>query len=175
MNNKKTLGLIFLCSPFLLIIFYGLVIWLIAVKGSTGPLSEAFSAVGILFPFMLFLLFPIGLYLIYQSYRDKKVSKAKGEQKSEFELYLNNWNWGAFFITPFWGIFNRTWLALLAFIPYLGVLFAFYFGYKGNKLAWKNQKWVDESDFKQSQERQATVGLVFFLVVNFVYIYTLIA
>jgi len=175
MNNKKTLGLIFLCSPFLLITFFGIVVWLMGIKGSTEPLREASSAIGILTPFTLFILFPIGLYLVYQSYRDKKVNKAKDEQKSEFELYLNNWNWGAFFITPLWGILNRTWLALFAFIPYFGVLFAFYFGYKGNKLAWKNQKWVDESDFKQSQKRQAIIGLVFFLVVNFVYIYTLTA
>ena len=175
MNNKKTLGLIFLCAPFLLIIFYGLVIWLIAVKGSTEPLSEASSAVGILFPFVLFLLFPAGIYLVYQSYRNKKVSKAKGEHKSEFELYLNNWNWGAFFVTPIWGILNRTWFALLALIPYLGIILAFYFGYKGNRLAWKNQTWVDEEDFKKAQKRQAIVGLVFFLIVNFVYIYTLAA
>ena len=32
---------------------------------------------------------------------------------------VKGWSWGAFLLTPFWAIGNRTWIGVLAFIPYV--------------------------------------------------------
>jgi len=35
---------------------------------------------------------------------------------------IDRWNWGAFWFTCFWGIFNRTPIALLAILPGFNVI-----------------------------------------------------
>jgi len=78
---------------------------------------------------------------------------------------IKGWNWGAFWLTWIWGIRNRTWIAFLDLIPYVGFVMPFILGAKGNKWAWRNQKWDSIEQFKKSQHRWAKWGLIIFLIV----------
>ena len=78
---------------------------------------------------------------------------------------IRGWNWGAFWLTWIWGIRNRTWIAFLDLIPYVGFVMPFILGAKGNKWAWRNQKWDSIEQFKKSQHRWAKWGLIIFLIV----------
>ncbi len=51
-------------------------------------------------------------------------------------------NWGGLMLSWIWGIGNSTWIALLSFVPFIGVFVPFYLLFKGNELAWKNKQWA---------------------------------
>jgi hypothetical protein len=78
---------------------------------------------------------------------------------------IKGWNWGAFWLTWIWGIRNRTYIAFLTFIPYVGFVMPFILGAKGNKWAWQNQKWDSIEQYKASQKRWAMWGLIIFIIV----------
>jgi hypothetical protein len=81
-------------------------------------------------------------------------------------------NWGAFFLSWIWSIFNRSLniptiiLLLLCLTPYLGLAFALalsiYSGATGHKRAWDNGKWRDMEHYVTVQRRWAVFGLVQF-------------
>lgn len=64
---------------------------------------------------------------------------------------IKGWNWGAFWLSWIWGIFNGSYIALLALLPIANLIIPFYLGAKGNELAWKNRHWIDIESFKESQ------------------------
>ena len=66
---------------------------------------------------------------------------------------VKGWSWGAFLLAPFWAIGNRTWIGLLAFIPYVSWVMAIVLGVKGREWAWKNKKWRDVEHFQSVQKR----------------------
>lgn len=81
------------------------------------------------------------------------------------------WNWGAFLITPIWGIGNQVWIALLGFlgfIPYIGFFIglgiAIYCGIKGNELAWQKKQWTSVQQFQEVQKKWAIAGVIVFVV-----------
>ena len=65
--------------------------------------------------------------------------------------YKKEFNWGAFFGTWIWGLFNKSyktlWMLLLWCTPW-GLLFAIYCGIKGNEWAGKNRDWDNLEKFK---------------------------
>lgn len=73
-------------------------------------------------------------------------------------------NWGAFLLNWIWGIGNSTWIALLAFVPFIGIVVPFYLLFKGNELAWKNKQWESVEAFKATQRKWAIAGLVILVV-----------
>ena len=82
---------------------------------------------------------------------------------------LKGWNWGAFLMNWVWGIFNKTYIALLTFVPLVGVFMPFVLGFKGNAWAWKNKKWDSIEHFRRAQRKWAMWGvimLIFSLVVS---------
>lgn len=70
------------------------------------------------------------------------------------------WNWGAFLLNWIWGIGNRTFIAFLCFVPFLGPIMPFVLGFKGSEWAWKNKRWESVEAFKKTQRRWAIVGLI---------------
>lgn len=66
---------------------------------------------------------------------------------------VKGWSWGAFLLNWIWAIGNRTWIGLLALIPYVGFLVAIWLGFKGREMAWKNQQWRDLEHFNQVQKK----------------------
>ena len=65
---------------------------------------------------------------------------------------VKGWSWGAFLLNWIWAIGNRTWIGLLALIPYLGFFFALWLGFKGREMAWKNGKWESLEHFNRVQK-----------------------
>lgn len=77
---------------------------------------------------------------------------------------LRGFNWGAFFLNWVWGLFNRTPIALLTFVPFIGWFMPFVLGFKGNAWAWRNKRWESVEQFKTVQRRWAIAGLILWLL-----------
>lgn len=74
---------------------------------------------------------------------------------------VRGWSWGAFLLNWVWAIGNRTWIGLLAIIPYVGVIVAIWLGIKGREMAWKNREWDSVEHFNRVQKKWSrwAVGL----------------
>ncbi|WP_137173024.1 zinc ribbon domain-containing protein [Massilia sp. HP4] len=72
---------------------------------------------------------------------------------------VKGWSWGAFFLNGIWAIGNRTWIGLLAFVPYLGWIVAIWLGFKGREMAWKNKQWDSLEHFNRVQRRWSQWGI----------------
>jgi hypothetical protein len=83
---------------------------------------------------------------------------------------INKWNWGAFWLTWIWGIFNKSYIALLVFLPIANIIVPFYLGARGSELAWKNTYWSNVEEFKRAQRKWAIsawiVVLIFSLIIG---------
>jgi hypothetical protein len=79
---------------------------------------------------------------------------------------IRGWNWGAFFLAPLWGIFNRVWISLLAFIPipFLALIMSIVLGVKGNEWAWRSRRWDSIEHFNRIQKHWMYWGIIAFLV-----------
>jgi Tfp pilus assembly major pilin PilA len=66
---------------------------------------------------------------------------------------VKGWSWGAFLLNWIWAIGNRTWIGLLAIIPYVGVIVAIWLGIKGREMAWKNREWESVEQFNHVQKK----------------------
>lgn len=70
------------------------------------------------------------------------------------------WNWGAFFLSWIWGIGNNTFIAFLAFVPFVNLAMPFVLGAKGSEWAWRNKRWESVETFRAVQRKWAWWGLV---------------
>lgn len=82
--------------------------------------------------------------------------------------FTKEFNWGAFLGTWLWGLFNKSyiplWQLLVQFTP-LSLYFKLFCGLKGNEWAYTNKKCTDVSAFNKSQEKQAIIFLILYIVV----------
>lgn len=74
------------------------------------------------------------------------------------------WSWGAFFLNWIWSLGNRTWIGLIALIPYIGLIMAFVLGFKGRQWAWQNKRWDSVEHFNRVQKRWSFWGVILFVV-----------
>lgn len=82
--------------------------------------------------------------------------------------YKKEFNWGAFFGTWIWGLFNKSYIPLfelLLWITPLGLYFQLYCGLKGNEWAYKNKNCTDVEAFNKSQENQSLIFTILSLVI----------
>jgi len=112
------------------------------LKGIWNEFKDSFKT-GIPYPFNM-----LGEKLVYNS----------NFEGTEIEKELSKWNWGAFFLNWFWGIFNKSYLTLFALIPLLGAIWAIVCGIKGNEWAWRNKKWESIEHFRKDQREWAMIG-----------------
>jgi hypothetical protein len=73
---------------------------------------------------------------------------------------ISGWSWGAFFLNWIWAAFNRTYIGLLALVPYVGFIMAIVLGVKGREWAWKNKRWESVEHFNAVQRRWSFWGVV---------------
>lgn len=75
---------------------------------------------------------------------------------------VRGWSWGAFLLNWIWAIGNKTWIGLLALIPYVGFVMAIVLGIKGREWAWRNKEWASLEEFNRVQRKWSAwgVGLV---------------
>ena len=82
--------------------------------------------------------------------------------------YKKEFNWGAFFGTWIWGLFNKSYIPLfelLLWLTPLGFYFQLYCGLKGNEWAFKNKNCTDVDAFNKSQQTYTLVFTLLSLVV----------
>jgi type II secretory pathway pseudopilin PulG len=72
---------------------------------------------------------------------------------------VKGWSWGAFFLNWIWAIGNRSWIGLLALVPYVGWIMVFWLGFKGREMAWKNKKWGSLEHFNRVQRTWSQWGV----------------
>lgn len=68
--------------------------------------------------------------------------------------------WGAYLLNIFWAIPNRTYIAFLILVPYVGFVVGFYLLFKGKELAWQNRRWPSVEEFNRIQRKWAQWGFV---------------
>ncbi|MEI6757141.1 MAG: hypothetical protein FDX18_06005 [Chlorobium sp.] len=73
---------------------------------------------------------------------------------------VDRWNWGAFLLNWIWGVGNNTFIALLMFIPFAGVIMMFVLGVKGSEWAWRNKRWESVEQFKAVQRKWTKWALI---------------
>lgn len=76
---------------------------------------------------------------------------------------IKGWNWGAAFLSPFWGTWYGVWWWLIAFIPGVGGIWWIIMGIFGSEWAWKADYWPSVDAFKASQRKWKPWG-IFFMV-----------
>ena len=85
---------------------------------------------------------------------------------------LKAFNFGAFFGTWIWGLFNKSyktlWMLLLGLTPY-GFYYALYCGFKGNRWAYEATKAEDEVQFIEKQKTQGIIFTALYLVFSFLF------
>ena len=73
------------------------------------------------------------------------------------------WSWGAFLWNWIWALGNKTYVGVLAIIPYVGFIVAIYLGVKGRELAWRNKRWDSFEHFDSVQKKWSWWGVVIIL------------
>lgn len=86
--------------------------------------------------------------------------------QADVPLEIKRWNWGAFSLSLIWGLANRTYIALLVLIPYVGLVMPFVLGALGNEWAWKNKQWKSVEHFKEVQRAWSTIGLIILAIAS---------
>lgn len=72
---------------------------------------------------------------------------------------IKGWSWGAFLLGPIWAIGNKTWIGLLALVPYVGFIMSIVLGFKGREWAWKNKQWDSIDHFNKVQKKWSFWGV----------------
>lgn len=72
---------------------------------------------------------------------------------------VKGWSWGAFLLNWIWAIGNKTWIGLLALVPYVGFIMAVVLGFKGREWAWKNKEWESIEHFNRVQRKWSLWGI----------------
>jgi hypothetical protein len=81
----------------------------------------------------------------------------------EMPAELDRWNWGAFLLNWIWGIGNNTFIALLVFVPLVGLVMPFVLGAKGSRWAWRNGHWDSIEHFKRVQRAWARWAIILYI------------
>jgi hypothetical protein len=77
---------------------------------------------------------------------------------------VKGWSWGAFMLGWIWAIGNRTWIGLLALVPYIGFVMSIILGFKGREWAWQNKQWDSVEHFNRVQKRWSFWGVMLIVV-----------
>ncbi|MGD0016722.1 MAG: hypothetical protein ABSC38_04290 [Verrucomicrobiia bacterium] len=80
---------------------------------------------------------------------------------------VKGWSWGAFLLNWIWGLFNKTYIALLCLVPYVGFIMVIVLGVKGREWAWRNRKWESVEHFNSVQKKWSYWGVAIFCVAFF--------
>lgn len=73
---------------------------------------------------------------------------------------IRGWSWGAFLLNVIWAVFNKTWIGLLCFVPFVGIFMPFVLGFKGREWAWKNDTWDSVEHFNRVQRNWSKWGII---------------
>jgi|WetSurMetagenome_2_1015567.scaffolds.fasta_scaffold76217_2 hypothetical protein len=79
---------------------------------------------------------------------------------------INKFNWGAFFLYPFWGFANGMWWLILIglFFGSIPIIPNLIFGFNGSKWSWDNKEWDDLNHFVKAQDSWKKWGICIFCI-----------
>lgn len=80
-----------------------------------------------------------------------RVRPAVSETFRALQEDLDRFCWGGLLWGPWWALFNRVWIGLLAFVPVLGFFVAIVLGFKGRRWAWEKGRHADLAQFRRAQ------------------------
>jgi len=83
-----------------------------------------------------------------------------GNREKTYPEGVKGWSWGAFLLNWIWAIGNKSYIGLLAFVPYIGLLMAIFLGVKGREMAWRNKRWESVEHFNIVQKKWSKWGLI---------------
>ncbi|CAM3507055.1 hypothetical protein [Parendozoicomonas haliclonae] len=86
-----------------------------------------------------------------------------GRDEPDIPEEVRGLSWGGFWLTFIWGLFNRTYISLLALVPVVNLVIPFYLLFKGRELAWRKKHWDSFEHFQRVQKFWGAVGLVLVL------------
>lgn len=131
------------------------------------------NAFGIIFPCPLAILLSV-LNIVAILYLALKKGEITGKYPYD---YRKEFNWGAYFGTWLWGLWNKSyqtlWIILLGWTPW-GFLYSLFIGMKGNEWSSNNRKWQNIEEFKKSQETQTIVFVLYKVLVLPILIYVIV-
>jgi Cytochrome oxidase complex assembly protein 1 len=81
----------------------------------------------------------------------------------EVPAEIDRWNWGALLLNWIWGVGNNTYIALLALVPFIGVIMMFVLGAKGSRWAWRNGRWDSVEHFQRVQRAWAKWAVIIYI------------
>ena len=159
-QKKRKWAIFFLVLPFALLVLILIVFAVNALEAGSAAkiVNVALSLLGLLAFLSIFVCIPIGVVLLVRSRRTLKPGAAYDERSGKYEMSvippeLGHWNWGAAFLTLWWGIYYRVWISFLIFVPVVGQFWWVVMGVKGNEWAWQKNKWLSVEEFKKAQRK----------------------
>jgi hypothetical protein len=87
-------------------------------------------------------------------------SNNSGKKEKIYPEGIKGWSWGAFILNWIWAIGNKSYVGLLAFVPYVGFLVVIYLGFKGREMAWRNKRWESVEHFNRVQRKWSKWGAI---------------
>ena len=106
---------------------------------------------------------------------DEEKSSASNNSSINIEVETARFNWGAFFLYPFWGFANGMWWAfLISWFFGWTIIPNILFGIMGSKWAWKNKHWRDINHFVIVQDSWKRWGIGLFIAGVFILIFTIV-
>lgn len=81
-----------------------------------------------------------------------KIENNSGSEEISIPKEIKGWSWGGFLWGWIWAIGNKTWIGLLALVPYIGLIMNIILGVHGKEWAWKNKHWDNVEHFKRVQK-----------------------
>lgn len=96
----------------------------------------------------------------------------QSSEKSDTDIPdgIKGWSWGAFLLNWAWAIGNKTWIGLLAFVPFVGLIIPFILGAKGREWAWRNKQWDSVEHFNAVQRKWSIWGMIVVGTLSIVFI-----
>lgn len=91
-----------------------------------------------------------------------KKENDSGSNETSIPKEITGWSWGGFLWGWIWAIGNKTWIGLLALVPYVGLIIHIILGIHGREWAWKNKHWDNIEHFKKVQRNWAKWWLILF-------------
>ena len=185
-SRNRTLGIILIVAPFLVIIINLFLFAIVNAILSGDSYLQASSNypgssralilniinfilvfIGLLATIGIFVGIPLGIYFLVK--RDKLLGasfdKRSGEgSNSVIPDEIKGWNWGAAGLTWIWGLSNSVWVSLVSLLPFLDLFFWIILGINGNEWAWRKTKWESVQEFQKTQNKWKPWGVAFLII-----------
>lgn len=109
-----------------------------------------------------------------QSEKNIKYDERSGAKNGSVPKEIQVWNWGAACFSYVWaishGLWSVLWSVLLIPIPVVNIFVFIILGLKGNKWAWRGQRWESVEQFTEEQSKwKNPFGLFVFILLIIVF------